>query len=213
MKHYYSPLLLFAVFLIGTLSLQAQSPSDPVGINVRKGTEMLHVKGGVRITSLPRPGISGTIYTKTDGTASSSRDQQLNPSDTRRVVISDGHGVLGSAYGVKPLFFHMPCIVLPLETANAAYNSVTGYFSIDLYQRYVDQFTYPMPPSLPGASSPSAGTLPVEQALDLEYYITYYDPAVFSSVSIDNLGVLKYKVLPGAEATEQTYMDVIFKLK
>jgi putative uncharacterized protein (fragment) len=53
----------------------------------------------------------------------------------------------------------------------------------------------------------------VEQAADLEFYITYYDSNVFKDVSINNSGVLKYRVIAGSEATEYTFMDVIFKLK
>ena len=53
----------------------------------------------------------------------------------------------------------------------------------------------------------------MEQAADLEYYITYYDPLVFSNVSVDNDGKLHYKVIPGAEATQNTFMNVIFKVK
>ena len=112
---------------------------------------------------------------------------------------------------VKPLFFHMPCIVLPLETTSNYYNNTSGMFEINLYDRYVEQFTNPTGTPTPGSAaatravSPSAGALPVEQAADLEFYITYYDSNVFKDVSINNSGVLKYRVIAGSEATEYVH--------
>ena len=135
------------------------------------------------------------------------------------MIQADANGVIGYSMAVKPLFFHMPCIVLPLETTSNYYNNTSGMFEINLYDRYVEQFTNPTGTPTPGSAaatravSPSAGALPVEQAADLEFYITYYDSNVFKDVSINNSGVLKYRVIAGSEATEYTFMDVIFKLK
>lgn len=210
--------LIFRHSLVGLLLLlpllsRAQS-SDAVGIGVRVPTEELDVKGGLRIRSLPLPKAPNSIHTLPDGTYSSNRDQELSSGPIQRYLMSNSEGVLGEASAVKPTFFHMPCIPLPIEKLPPVYNSGTDTFTLDLYAAYVAQFTDPSAvPLQPMASSPTAGTLPIEQALDLEYYITYYDPAVFTDVSIDNNGVLSYKVLPGAEATRKTFMDVIFKLK
>lgn len=206
-----------ALFL--PVALQAQSREDAVGVGVRVPTEDLHVKGGVRVQSLPKPGTASSVYTKTDGSLSAGGRDQAFDAAAHRVLQADANGVIGNAMGGKPLFFHMPCIVLPLETASPYYKAASGMFEINLYQRYAEQFTNPVgtpavgSPAATRAVSPSAGALPVEQPLDLEYYVTYYDSQVFTDVSIDNQGLLKYKVIPGAEATEYTFMDVIFKLK
>ena len=206
-----------ALFL--PVALHAQSHKDAVGVGVRVPTEDLHVKGRVRVGSLPKTGTAASVYTKPDGELSAGgRDQQFS-ADAHRVLLSDAKGVVGYGNAVKPIFFHMPCVVLPLETTDKYYNTVSGMFEMDLYARYVEQFTNPTGTPTPGSAaatravSPSAGDLPIEQAVDLEYYITYYDSKVFKDVSIDNRGVLKYKVIAGAEATEYTFMDVIFKLK
>lgn len=194
--------------------LWGQALTDPVGVGVRTATEMLHVRGAVRIQSLPHPSTPNSTHTRPDGSLSpGGQDQMLDPSLTHRVLHADAHGVLGYFPAAKSMYFHMPCIVLPLDTANPSYNPGTGVFSVDLYQRYVDQFTSPIPPGSSMASSPTSGSLPIEQSADLEFYVTYYDPLVFSNVSVDNSGLLRYKVLPGSEATANTYMNVIFRVK
>ena len=205
MNHRISKLLALAIpALFLPVALHAQSRQDAVGVGVRVPTEDLHVKGRVRVESLPKTGTATSVYTKPDGTLSTGGRDQTFAADAHRVIQADANGVIGYSMAVKPLFFHMPCIVLPLETTS---------------NYYVEQFTNPTGTPTPGSAaatravSPSAGALPVEQAADLEFYITYYDSNVFKDVSINNSGVLKYRVIAGSEATEYTFMDVIFKLK
>ena len=206
-----------ALFL--PIAMNAQSRQDAVGVGVRVPTEDLHVKGRVRVGTLPKTGTASSVYTKPDGTLSAGGRDQTFDADAHRVLFANEQGVVGHAMATKPLFFHMPCVVLPLENTSEYYKAATGFFEMNLYQRYVEQFTNPTgtpvagSPAATRAVSPSAGALPVEQAVDLEYYITYYDSKVFKDVSIDNNGVLRYKVIAGSEATEYTFMDVIFKLK
>lgn len=220
MNHRISKLLALAIpALFLPVALHAQSRQDAVGVGVRVPTEDLHVKGRVRVESLPKTGTATSVYTKPDGTLSAGGRDQTFDADAHRVIQADAYGVIGYSMAVKPLFFHMPCIVLPLETTSNYYNNTSGMFEINLYDRYVEQFTNPTGTPTPGSAaatravSPSAGALPVEQAADLEFYITYYDSNVFKDVSINNSGVLKYRVIAGSEATEYTFMDVIFKLK
>ena len=222
----------FWVLLALPLGMWGQSMDDAVGINTRKPTELLNVNGTVRIRELPQNGSTNSIRTQSNGIVSAAgKDQEFKISDNnvdnathtfrdpdqRGVLHANDQGVIGAAPAAKPLFFHMPCMVLPLETTFSGYNPTTQEFVVDLYQTYADQFVThyvasPTPTSTSAASN-TAGELPVEQAADLEYYITYYDPLVFSNVSVDNDGKLHYKVIPGAEATQNTFMNVIFKVK
>ncbi|MFC2487621.1 MAG: hypothetical protein ACFNP8_03450 [Alloprevotella sp.] len=48
----------------------------------------------------------------------------------------------------------------------------------------------------------------------MEYYVTYYDKAVFTNVGLTNQGVLTYKLVSAApDVTEKTFMNVVFKRK
>ena len=220
MNNRISKLLAFAIpALFLPIALHAQSRQDAVGVGVRVPTEDLHVKGRVRVGTLPKTGTVNSVYTKTDGTLSPGGRDQTFDAGANRVLFANEQGVVGHGIAAKPLFFHMPCVVLPLETSSKYYKTATASFEMNLYDRYVEQFTNPTGTPTPGspaatrAVSPLAGALPVEQAVDLEFYITYYDSNVFKDVSIDNNGVLKYKVIAGSEATEYTFMEVSFKLK
>jgi len=100
-------------------------------------------------------------------------------------------------------WFYMPSI--PVKTSE----SLTGQ-TLDLYNKYKTQFS-----GLSGnfAKSPDAPlVIPYFPAsTDLYYYITDYDPAVFSNVSIDNNGVMTYNVT--AAATDYTFINIVFVLK
>ena len=169
MNHRISKLLALAIpALFLPVALHAQSRQDAVGVGVRVPTEDLHVKGRVRVESLPKTGTATSVYTKPDGTLSTGGRDQTFDADAHRVIQADANGVIGYSMAVKPLFFHMPCIVLPLETTSNYYNNTSGMFEINLYDRYVEQFTNPTGTPTPGSAaatravSPSAGALPVE---------------------------------------------------
>ena len=161
--------------------MNAQSRQDAVGVGVRVPTEDLHVKGRVRVGTLPKPVLRPLFTPKrtvhflpVDATRRSMRRRIAYCSPTTKVLWVH-------AMAAKPLFFHMPCVVLPLENTSEYYKAATGSFEMNLYQRYVEQFTNPTgtpvagSPAATRAVSPLAGALPVEQAVDLEFYITYYD--------------------------------------
>lgn len=100
-------------------------------------------------------------------------------------------------------WFYMPSI--PIKTSESL-----SAQTLNLYDKYKVQFS--------GASgnfakSPDApSVIPYFPAsTDLYYYITDYDPAVFSNVSIDNNGVMTYDVT--AAATDYTFINIVFVLK
>lgn len=97
-----------------------------------------------------------------------------------------------------PKFFYMPSVLFDTTTL--------GTKTKDLYQLYFDQFNTPAV-----SSAGSSGKVPVLGKKDLEYYITYYDTAVFSNVSIDANGLMSYTV--NSDATDSSFMNIVFVVK
>lgn len=91
----------------------------------------------------------------------------------------------------------------------------------NLYDLYLEQFTGKVTTGGVISSTPtgrfvsSAGaptTIPyVPAATDMYYYITDYDTAVFSGISITASGVMTYNVIGGA--TDCSYINIVFVLK
>ncbi|QDH81130.1 hypothetical protein FKX85_19680 [Echinicola soli] len=107
-------------------------------------------------------------------------------------------GTIEEIKATMPKFFYMPSIIFD--------TSVTGAFTRDLHQDYMDQFSGPMVSS-PGAAS-AVPTLP---ATELEYHITYYDTDVFANVQLDANGVLTYEVI--GNASPASFMNIVFVVK
>ena len=105
-------------------------------------------------------------------------------------------------------YFYMPSILLPLDTADPAYSA--GTFTVDLYVKYAEQYNLTLPGS---AKNPGATSLPVYSRTELEYFIIYYDNAVFSNVAVDNNGVMTYQLVSSPVVSEKTYMNIVFKVK
>ncbi|MBW3518480.1 hypothetical protein [Flavobacterium sp. NKUCC04_CG] len=99
-------------------------------------------------------------------------------------------------------FFYMPSVALDITNASGRYN---------LFEMYKAQF------SLPKSASPGApSTIPFfNDASDLYYYVTDYSANVFSNVSINEMGVLTYNVLPSAQANSDSsdFMNVVLVVK
>jgi len=100
-------------------------------------------------------------------------------------------------------FFYMPSIMVPTATAG-------GPYTIDLYQKYKDQFKTP---KVHNPSAPDIIPFFVKNT-DLHYYITDYDATVFrtGSLSVSDQGVFSYEVLAPA-TTGTSYINIIFVIK
>jgi len=132
---------------------------------------------------------------------------------TPGIYYDDGDKWVKESDNSAPIFFYMPSILLPVDTSDPTnYNSSTQTFTIDLYAQYAAQFGL----TVTGASvkSPGATTpLPVYAKTQLEYFVTYYDNAVFGSVNVDNNGVMTYKLVSSPVFSEKTYMNIVFEVK
>lgn len=128
-------------------------------------------------------------------------------STSDRVVVADpATGVLKQLKAALPKFFYMPSIIIPTHSSQVEPGETFG--TLDLYQKYVDQFGSPKK-SNPGKTT----TLPVLPAGELDYYITWYDEDVFATVSVDNSGVMTYTIQPGADVTVGSFMNIVFAVK
>ncbi|MCZ4245133.1 hypothetical protein [Pedobacter punctiformis] len=131
-----------------------------------------------------------------------------------------------STLTAMPKFFYAPTVVLPAGSVgvstNAAddiyYDAGTEIYTVKLYSIYQRQFG--MVGDVAGTSrtaikSASATTLPLFPVTGLEYFVTYFDNTVFdpASITLDDNGVMTYKVLPTATVTAKTYMNIAFKVK
>lgn len=90
MKKYFYPM---ALLLSGAIYAQ----TGKVGVNTETPTETLQVKGTARITDLPLKDATNSINTKTDGTASQTKNQTFTPTKT---LVVDKNGVVGVVNGL-----------------------------------------------------------------------------------------------------------------
>lgn len=132
---------------------------------------------------------------------------------TDEVLVVDDEGNLKKAKSMMPKFFHMPAVLMPLSENSDLdnYTYSNGTYTIDLHAIYNTQF------GMTGANSVSSAgsnhTLPVLVPGDLIYNITYFDNVVFQNVSVSTSGVLTYQVNTNPNATNKTYMNIVFEVK
>lgn len=103
---------------------------------------------------------------------------------------------------VNRKFFYMPSI--NIETSNAL---VGQTLTKNLYGQYAIEFGTPKlassgaPASIPYFANPT----------DLNYYVTYYDPALIEISNIDANGLMTYKLLKTANF--DSYINIVFMPK
>ncbi|MEC4053899.1 hypothetical protein VSP10_14020 [Myroides odoratimimus] len=118
-------------------------------------------------------------------------------------------GALRQSKGTMPSFFHMPSVMLPTAEgqttqAGITFNNATRTGTVDLYLIYKNQFTTPVRSSVAGAK------LPVLNATDMVYHITYIDTTVFTITGLTTDGKLTYTVSATAKPSLASFANVIF---
>jgi hypothetical protein len=119
--------------------------------------------------------------------------------DTDQLVTADADGNLRKVNSLKASkVFYPPSIEIDA--------SVTGTFTVDLYAQYIAQFGSPV--------VSSGGTIPTYGSGDLDYHVTYADPAVFNTatMAISPAGVLTYTV-DALPSDYNTLINVVFVVK
>lgn len=147
------------------------------------------------------------IYNDTDFAAKRD-DFIVQPKSAQEFIHSSGkwYSIKSSAGQSLPKemkWFYAPSLVLNMNV------NTTGNKTVNVYENYKKQFT--------GSSTIETGvnygptgtiaSIPVFAAAELDYVITGYDKSVFSNVSINDAGVLTYRVI--APATDKTFMNII----
>ncbi|MDU1903719.1 MAG: hypothetical protein E6772_02955 [Dysgonomonas sp.] len=116
---------------------------------------------------------------------------------------NDGTQWVRMPLGGATNWFYMPSVSFD--------TTVDGQTTKNLYNEYIRQFTGTNGRLVGSDGAPSV--IPyLPAATDLFYYITDYDPAVFSNISIDENGVMTYTISSGA-ASDCSYINIVFVLK
>jgi len=129
---------------------------------------------------------------------------------TPGIYYNDGTQWIMAGAGLEsPVFFYMPAFLLPVDISDSAYDPGTQTFSINLYTEYTKQF------NLMGPSTKNLGaaSLPIYTASELDYFITYFDNAVFSNVTVNSAGLMTYKLVNNPVFSEKTFMNILFQVK
>ncbi len=90
--------------------------------------------------------------------------------------------------------------------------SVNGSFSVNLYNEYVSQHTGAgiIRSTSGGVSAPD---IPIYNANELYYYVTFADPAVFANISINgDTGEMSYDII-GSPVDFNSLINVVFVVK
>lgn len=132
---------------------------------------------------------------------------------TDKVVVADNTGVLKTVIATMPKFFYMPSVVMPTAedqispqiTPNVTYES--GVYTVDLYKSYQTQFSTPI------VTSEQGFKLPVLSAEEIIYNVTWFDPTVFTDVTVTPQGILTYRISLDADVTVGSFMNIVFAVK
>lgn len=163
------------------------------------------------ITGLPKS--TQSTFSGTNGVA------------TDQIVAVGADGVLKQMKASMPKFFFAPSIPLPtapdqVGTSSADdiyYTPSTATYTVKLYAMYSKEFgsTFESTSSNSGkVANPTRTTaLPVLPASELDYYVTYFDKAVFENVAVSNTGVITYKIKTNADMSEASFMNIVFAVK
>lgn len=132
-------------------------------------------------------------------------------------LLSIGNGdIVKAVKASMPKFFYMPSMYLPLaqdqivSAMHTTYNNTI--FTVNLYSVYAEQFGGSNTANSTSNTSKTT-TLPVLNKQELDYYITFYDNTVYTNVTVNNDGILTYKIAPQADPNSGSFMNIVFAVK
>jgi len=113
-----------------------------------------------------------------------------------------------------PKFFYMPSMYLPLAqdqiVSSMSTTFANGVFTVNLYNVYAQQFGGANTTSSVSSTTTSLPVLPKDE---LDYYITFFDNTVYTNVTVNNDGILTYKVSSQADPNSGSFMNIVFAVK
>lgn len=202
-------------FLLLTVTVSAQIDANSVmGMPTATTAEMTAI-AGPNIGSVLFNTDDQAIYRYTTSGWVISSDDQYDDEVLLRTALDVNEGGVGSPtnetnmeeviQAIAPITSKAARVFYPPSIAIDA--STNGSFSVNLYTQYTAQFATPAV-----ASTGAPATVPSYAANELYYYVTYADPAVFASMSIDGNGVLSYDII-GQPADYNSLINVVFVVK
>ncbi|MBA6153192.1 hypothetical protein [Gelidibacter maritimus] len=180
--------LLFAQVGIGTENPSPSSQLDIHSNNRGLLIPQVALTGLTDATTIASGNVNSLLIynTSTVGGLTPGYYYWLNQSWNRLMTESS---VMQQLKATMPKFFYMPSIAIPTHrshfVAGDGFSESGGVFSVNLYNRYTAQFN-----SIEVASPNRTTSLPLLPANELDYYITYYDKAVFETLTLSAAGVL-----------------------
>ena len=122
------------------------------------------------------------------------------PANSVLTTNASGAPVWVAQNSIMPNFFYLPPISITI-TPN------TTNKTLNVYDIYKAQYGSPKSKSNAGAS------LPVLTAAQLNFYVIYADPAVFSTATINANGVLTYSIPATAKPSGATFITIVLQVK
>lgn len=159
------------------------------------------------------------VYTyTTSGWVTTSDDQDASEVNSDTPVDVDGDGntevtVEDVIQDIAPITSASGRIFYPPSIEIDAATNGTGR-TVNLYQEYVNQFgngNANLVRSVDGGTT--APDIPIYAANELYYYVTFFDPLVFSNLSIDGAtGIMTYSIID-QPADYNSLINVVFVVK
>ncbi|WP_198439904.1 hypothetical protein, partial [Pareuzebyella sediminis] len=168
-----------------------------------------NLDGSNEFTAVASPDAGNATEVRANGIFSTD-DQDASEVNSDTPVDVDGDGTTEATVedviqDIAPITSKAARIFYPPSIAIDA--SVAGPGSINLYDQYNDQYGTP---DVVSTGAPIA--IPTYTNTELYYYVTYYDPAVFTNVAIDEFGVMTYEIL-APPADYNSLINVVFVVK
>jgi len=185
----------------------AATPQDNIGIGTVTPTNPLTVVGDTTKDPVKIANLKTTEIT-TGPVAAKKYDTRVLVTRTSDATTDPNN--LKTAKSVMPKFFYCPPVDIPLYNASGVF--LTGTQTINLYTNYQTQMNAAAT-SATSVSSEANNGIPILGSDELIYHVTYYDPAVFTNVSVSTSGILSYAILSNANVTSKTYMNIVFEVK
>ncbi len=211
--------LILLIIMMTSLGLQAQIDAGSV-MGIPSGTTAeINAVTTAAVGSCAFNTDDETIYWYTSsGWVRATDDQDASEVNLVTAVDSDGDSanettVEDVVQAITPITSASGRIFYPPSIAIDASTNVVGA-QINLYSEYVNQFgsgNVNLVKSIDGATT--APDIPIYNANELYYYVTYFDPAVFDNISINGAtGEMTYSII-GQPADYNSLINVVFVVK
>src|SRR5690606_8671663 len=178
---------------------------DIVDIGIENGLQIDESSGTIKLGGKLTE--KTTIETDADNTLAID-GLEAGGTEEGRILMLDANNVVKTVSSNKFVrFFYMPSVIFD----TSIFNPTGPRYERNLYDEYIEQFRGTGTPTM--VKNPAApDDIPyLPEATDLHYYITYYDDKVFDDLTIDDNGLLHYRVI--GQGTPTSFMNIVFVIK